>query len=73
MTGDLCAGNKLEWKSRNIAGSTSIRCLAKYVNKTPLFSAQWVVSPGMVIGTSEAETFWTEFLRNLARRGLRGV
>ena len=28
---------------------------------------------GMAIGASEAETFWTEFLRQLARRGLRGV
>jgi len=28
---------------------------------------------GMSIGASEAETFWTEFLRSLARRGLRGV
>ena len=28
---------------------------------------------GMTIGASEAETFWTEFLRALARRGLRGV
>ena len=28
---------------------------------------------GMDIGPSEAETFWTEFLRTLARRGLRGV
>src|SRR5438128_3705839 len=28
---------------------------------------------GMDIGPSEAETFWTEFLRKLARRGLRGV
>ncbi len=28
---------------------------------------------GMAIGVSEAETFWTEFLRALARRGLRGV
>ncbi len=28
---------------------------------------------GMTIGASEAETFWTEFLRNLARRGLRWV
>jgi transposase-like protein len=28
---------------------------------------------GMDIGPSEAETFWTEFLRSLARRGLRGV
>jgi len=28
---------------------------------------------GMAIGASEAETFWTEFLRGLARRGLRGV
>jgi transposase-like protein len=28
---------------------------------------------GMGIGPSEAETFWTEFLRKLARRGLRGV
>ena len=28
---------------------------------------------GMDIGASEAETFWTEFLRKLARRGLRGV
>ena len=26
---------------------------------------------GMAIGTSEAETFWTDFLRSLARRGLR--
>jgi transposase-like protein len=28
---------------------------------------------GLEIGPSEAETFWTEFLRKLARRGLRGV
>jgi putative transposase len=28
---------------------------------------------GMSIGPSEAETFWTEFLRQLARRGLRCV
>ena len=28
---------------------------------------------GMAIGHSEAETFWTDFLRSLARRGLRGV
>src|SRR4051795_11279654 len=28
---------------------------------------------GLTVGASEAETFWTEFLRKLARRGLRGV
>jgi transposase-like protein len=28
---------------------------------------------GMDIGSSEAETFWTEFLRKLRRRGLRAV
>ncbi len=28
---------------------------------------------GMKVGPSEAETFWTEFLRGLMRRGLRGV
>lgn len=28
---------------------------------------------GLEIGASEAETFWTEFLRKLTRRGLRGV
>ena len=28
---------------------------------------------GMAVGASEAEPFWPEFLRNLARRGLRGV
>ena len=28
---------------------------------------------GMTTGCSEAETFWTEFLRSLTRRGLRGV
>jgi putative transposase len=28
---------------------------------------------GMAVGPSEAEVFWTEFLRGLARRGLRGV
>ena len=28
---------------------------------------------GMTIGNSEAESFWTEFLRSLTRRGLRGV
>jgi transposase-like protein len=27
----------------------------------------------MAVGPSEAEPFWTEFLRSLARRGLRGV
>lgn len=29
--------------------------------------------PGMEVGTSEAEPIWTEFLRRLTRRGLRGV
>ena len=28
---------------------------------------------GMAIGASESETFWTDFLRTLTRRGLRGV
>jgi putative transposase len=28
---------------------------------------------GMAVGCSEAETFWTGFLRTLTRRGLRGV
>ncbi len=28
---------------------------------------------GLAIGPSEAETFWSDFLRNLTRRGLRGV
>ncbi|MFQ5467610.1 MAG: IS256 family transposase [Kiloniellaceae bacterium] len=28
---------------------------------------------GLAIGPSEAETFWTNFLRTLTRRGLRGV
>jgi len=28
---------------------------------------------GMAIDPSEAETFWTELLRDLVRRGLRGV
>src|SRR5690349_18878677 len=28
---------------------------------------------GMSIGASEAEPFWTSFLRSLMRRGLRGV
>jgi putative transposase len=28
---------------------------------------------GLAIGPSEAETFWTDFLRQLARRGLRAV
>ena len=28
---------------------------------------------GMQIGASEAEPFWTDLLRSLARRGLRGV
>src|SRR6202043_2956990 len=28
---------------------------------------------GMDVGPSEAETFWTAFLRKLARRGLMGV
>jgi transposase-like protein len=28
---------------------------------------------GLDIGPSEAETFWTAFLKELARRGLRGV
>jgi len=28
---------------------------------------------GMAVGASEAETFWTDFLRSLARRGSRGV
>ena len=28
---------------------------------------------GMQVGASEAEPFWTDFLRSLTRRGLRGV
>ena len=28
---------------------------------------------GMAVGAAEAETFWTDFLRTLRRRGLRGV
>ena len=28
---------------------------------------------GVAVGPSEAETFWTDFLRSLADRGLRGV
>ena len=28
---------------------------------------------GLAVGCSEAETFWTDFLRTLTRRGLRGV
>ena len=28
---------------------------------------------GLKVGASEAELFWTEFLRSLNRRGLRGV
>jgi transposase-like protein len=28
---------------------------------------------GVATGASEAEVFWTEFLRSLADRGLRGV
>src|SRR5277367_4818240 len=27
----------------------------------------------MTVGNSEAEPFWSEFLRSLARRGLRGI
>jgi transposase-like protein len=33
----------------------------------------WGEVLGMTVGASEAETFWTAFLRTLARRGLRGV
>jgi transposase-like protein len=28
---------------------------------------------GLHIGPSEVETFWSSFLRSLARRGLKGV
>jgi len=28
---------------------------------------------GLKVGASEAEPFWTDFLRSLNRRGLRGV
>jgi putative transposase len=28
---------------------------------------------GLHIGPSEAETFWSSFLKSLARRGLRGI
>jgi len=30
-------------------------------------------SAGNAVNPSEAETFWTDFLRSLTRRGLRGV
>ena len=33
----------------------------------------WREVLGLAIGPSEAETFWTDFLRALTRRGLRGV
>ncbi|WP_257839345.1 transposase [Phenylobacterium sp. J426] len=32
-----------------------------------------VLGVGVGVSPSEAETFWTEFLPKLARRGLRGV
>jgi transposase-like protein len=35
---------------------------------------RWVREvPGMAVGSSEAETFWPDFLRSLKRRGLAGV
>jgi putative transposase len=34
---------------------------------------RWKGSGGMTTGHSEAEPFWVEFLRSLARHGLRGV
>jgi Transposase, Mutator family len=39
----------------------------------PLTSLRGIGRSPMDIGPSEAETFWTAFLRKLARRGLRGV
>jgi hypothetical protein len=33
----------------------------------------WREVLGMTVGHSEAEPFWVEFLRSLARRGLRGT
>ncbi|EME67945.1 transposase, mutator type [Paramagnetospirillum caucaseum] len=36
-------------------------------------TAGWCEVLGMAIGASEAEIFWKDFLRKLARRGLRGV
>jgi hypothetical protein len=38
-----------------------------------IMEAEVEARTGAVTGPSEAETFWTEFLRSLADRGLRGV
>ena len=47
--------------------------VALYV-RDPVASGRWYGEVlGMEVGTSEAEPIWTEFLRKLTRRGLRGV
>jgi putative transposase len=65
-----------------MSGSTrpTSKCAATIASsRSPVIVAVGVNSDGrrevlgMDIGPSEAETFWTEFLRKLRRRGLRGV
>jgi hypothetical protein len=52
-----------------------LRCRGHHHSLTDLtfYRSKHHCGLGLDIGPSEAETFWIEFLRKLARRGLRGV
>ena len=52
------------WHGRIVSVAVTVSCGRQRPSRRAL---------GVAIGASEAETFWTEFLRSLARRGLRGV
>src|SRR5215218_2294490 len=65
----------------NWAGSTAATCRSRSNGRVVPVAVIMAVGVnadgrrevlGMDIGPSEAETFWTAFLRKLARRGLRG-
>ena len=57
-------------RSRTLAGrSTSSWTSSALSTRSSITST----SLGLHIGPSEAETFWTTFLKSLVRRGLRGV
>src|ERR1700730_1697278 len=79
-----CFWNRGAWPRKHSPRlSRRLTCTACRRARSMIWSKQWAVAADgngdddsdreVASGASEAETFWTEFLRSLARRGLRGV
>jgi transposase-like protein len=66
-SGRICGGCDLRqaWRDHHRLGAVIVAMAVNTDGRREVL--------GMTIGNSEAEPFWTEFLRSLTRRGLRGV